>query len=170
MAYTFLKAEGYDIGNSLVDYDSISFCSEMLEKYSNKIIIPVDTVNGLDISNDTRVRTCLVNEIEEDEIGLDIGPKTIELFKKYIDKSKIIIWNGPVGYFELEKFSHGTKELCEILKNTNGDVIIGGGDTGSAVINYGYGNAYMHISTGGGASLELLEGKDLPGINVISNK
>ena len=170
MAYTFLKAEGYDIGNSLVDYDSISFCSKMLEKYPNKIIIPIDTVNGLDISNDTCIRTCLVNEIEEDEIGLDIGPKTIELFKYYIDKSKIIIWNGPVGYFELEKFATGTKKLCEILKNTNGDVIIGGGDTGSAVINYGYGNAYMHISTGGGASLELLEGKDLPGINVISNK
>ena len=169
MSYTFLKAEGYEIGNSLIDYDSIDFCSKIIDKYPNKIIIPIDTVNGLSIDNNTSARTCLVNEIEEEEIGLDIGPKTIDLFKKYINKSKTVVWNGPVGYFEIDKFSRGTKELCEILKNSDCDVIIGGGDTGSAVINLGYSECF-HISTGGGASLELLEGKKLPGINIINDK
>ena len=170
MSYTFLKAEGYDIGNSLLDYDSIEFCNKMLEKYPNKIILPIDSVNGMSIDDNTDARICLVNEFYEDEIGLDIGPKTIELFKKYINKSHEIIWNGPVGYFELDKFSNGTKSLCEILKESNSEVIVGGGDTCSAVIRFGYANTYKHISTGGGASLELLEGKVLPGINVISNK
>ena len=170
MAYTFLKAEGYNIGNSLVDYDAIDFCSEMLNKYSDKIIIPIDTVNGLEITEDTKIRTCLVNEIKDDEIGLDIGDKTIELFEKYLNKSKVVVWNGPVGYFEIEAFAKGTKSLCEILKKANCDVVIGGGDTGSAIINLGYQDAFLHISTGGGASLELLEGKVLPGISVINDK
>lgn len=170
MAYTFLKAEGYEIGNSLLDYDSLDFCMKILNKYANKIVLPVDSVNGLDINDSTTVRTCLVNEIREDEIGLDIGPKTVELFKKYIDMSKTVIWNGPVGYFELDKFSNGTKTLCQILKESQSDVIVGGGDTGSAVINFGYKDAFLHISTGGGASLELLEGKKLPGISVIDDK
>ena len=122
--------------NSLVDYDSILFATKILEKYPNKIILPIDSVNGLEISNDTSVRTCMINEFKEDEIGLDVGDKTIDLFKKYIDKSKTIIWNGPLGYFELDKFSNGTKNMCEILKNSNSDVIIGGGDTGAAAINF----------------------------------
>lgn len=170
MAYTFLKAEGYNIGNSLVDYDSLDFCGEMLEKYAEKIIIPLDSVNGLEISKDTKVRECLVNEIKDDEIGLDIGSKTVNLFKKYIEQSKSVIWNGPVGYFEIDKFATGTKALCEVLKSADSDVIIGGGDTASAVINFGYQDAFKHISTGGGASLELLEGKELPGIKIINEK
>ena len=170
MSYTFLSAEGYNIGNSIIDYESIDFCNEILEKYPNKIILPVDTVNALEIKKETKDRTCLVNEIQEEEIGLDIGPKTVELFKKYINKSKTVIWNGPMGYFEIEKFSKGTKAICEILKNSNCYVIVGGGDTASAVINFGYKDAFKHISTGGGASLELLEGKDLPGIRIINDK
>ena len=170
MSYTFLKAEGYEIGNSLVDYDSIEFATKILNKYSDKVILPIDTVNGLEINNNTSVRTCIINEIKEDEIGLDIGEKTLDLFKKYIDKSKTVIWNGPVGCFEIDKFSNGTKGLCELLKSSNCEVIIGGGDTGAAVINFGYKDDFMHISTGGGASLELLEGKVLPGISVISDK
>ncbi len=170
MAYTFLKSEGYNIGNSLVDYDSIDFCHNILNKYSTKIILPIDSVNGLEIDDNTIVRTCLVNEIREEEIGLDIGPKTIDLFKKYIDMSKTIIWNGPLGYFEIDKFSNGTKKICEILKNSDSEVIVGGGDTGASVIGFGYKDAYKYISTGGGASLELLEGKKLPGISVIDDK
>ena len=169
MSYTFLKAEGYEIGNSLVDYDSINFATKILNKYPDKIILPIDTVNSLEL-NDKNIRTCLINEIKEDEIGLDIGEKTLELFKKYINMSKTVIWNGPVGYFEIEGFAKGTKGLCEILKNSNSEVIIGGGDTASAVINFGYKECFNHISTGGGASLELLEGKQLPGISVISDK
>ena len=170
MAYTFLKSEGYNIGNSLVDYDSIDFCGKILNKYSNKIILPIDTVNGEEIDENTRVRTCLINEIGDDEIGLDIGPSTIDLFKKYIDKSKVVVWNGPLGYFEIHSFSNGTKRICEILKNSDCEVIVGGGDTGSSVINFGYKNAFKYISTGGGASLELLEGKELPGIRIIDEK
>ena len=170
MAYTFLKSEGYEIGNSLIDYDSLDFCTKILKKYENKIILPIDTVNGLEIKESTSTSTCLINDIKEEEIGLDIGPKTIELFKNYIKKSKTIIWNGPVGYFEIEAFANGTKNLCEILKQSDAEVIIGGGDTGSAVNKFGYGDSYMHISTGGGASLELLEGRTLPGISIISDK
>ena len=170
MAYTFLKSEGYEIGNSLIDYDSLDFCTKILKKYENKIILPIDTVNGLEIKESTSTSTCLINDIKEEEIGLDIGPKTIELFKNYIKKSKAIIWNGPVGYFEIEAFANGTKNLCEILKQSDAEVIIGGGDTGSAVNKFGYGDSYMHISTGGGASLELLEGRTLPGISIISDK
>ena len=169
MSYTFLKAEGYEVGNSLVDYDSIDFATKILNKYPNKIILPIDSVNGLDLS-DKNVRTCLINEIKEDEIGLDIGKNSLELFKKYINMSKTVIWNGPVGYFEIDAYSNGTKELCEILKQSSAEVIIGGGDTASAVINFGYKDSFSHISTGGGASLELLEGKVLPGISVISDK
>lgn len=169
MSYTFLKAEGYEVGNSLVDYDSIDFATKILNKYPNKIILPIDTVNGLDLS-DKNVRTCLINEIKEDEIGLDIGKNSLELFKKYINMSKTVIWNGPVGYFEIDAYSKGTKQLCEILKQSSAEVIIGGGDTASAVINFGYKDSFSHISTGGGASLELLEGKVLPGISVISDK
>lgn len=169
MAYTFLKAEGYNIGASLVDYGSIDFCHKILDSYPNKIIIPIDTVNGLEINEDTKIRTCLVNEIENDEIGLDIGSKTIELFKKYINKSKMIVWNGPVGYFEIDKFKTGTLELCKILKHSNSYVLVGGGDTASAIVNLGFAKNF-HISTGGGASLELLEGKELPGISVINEK
>lgn len=167
MAYTFLKAEGYNIGNSIVDNDNLEFCRDMLEKYPDKIIIPVDSVNSTDLSGNN-IRCSLVNDIKDEEIGLDIGNKTIELFKKYIDKSRVVVWNGPVGYFEVETFSNGTKKLCEILSLSNCDVIIGGGDTASAVINLGY--KFNHISTGGGASLELLEGKELPGIEIIDNK
>jgi len=167
MAYTFLKAEGYNIGNSIVDNDNLDFCRDMLEKYPDKIIIPVDSVNSTDL-NGNNIRCSLVNDIKDEEIGLDIGDKTIELFKQYIDKSNIVVWNGPVGYFEVDAFSNGTKKLCEILSLSKSYVIIGGGDTASAVTNLGY--TFNHISTGGGASLELLEGKELPGIEIIDNK
>lgn len=167
MAYTFLAAAGIEIGKSLVDNDSIHFCKEMLEKYNDKIILPIDSVNAKEINEEAEVRECFINEIKEDEIGLDIGYNTVKLFRNYLEISKTIIWNGPVGMFEIEKFSNGTKGIAEILKNIDATKIIGGGDTASAVINFGYKNYMTHISTGGGASLELLEGIPLPGIEVI---
>ena len=170
MAYTFLKASDINIGKSLFDVDSIEFCKNMLEKYKDKIILPIDSVNAKEMKENTQYRQCFINEIKQDEIGLDIGYNTTKLFKTYLEKSKTIIWNGPVGVFEIKPFDEGTKRICEILKNINAKKIVGGGDTASAVINLGYKDVFDHISTGGGASLELLEGKKLPGVEVINEK
>ena len=162
MAYTFLKALGYNIGESLLDSESIDFCTKMLTEYRDKIVLPIDSkVDDINKDNDSFIDT---------DKGLDIGLKTIELFKNYIDKSNTIVWNGPLGYYEDEKYSKGTKEILEYLSKTNKTVIIGGGDTAACAINYGYGNSFTHISTGGGASLELLEGKVLPGVAIINEK
>lgn len=165
MAYTFLKAKGYNVGSSLVDNEKIDFCLNLLNK-TNKIILPVDSLTSKEI-NEKNIETKKIEEFDNDDIGLDIGPKTIELFKKYLEQSKTIIWNGPVGYFELPGFSKGTDNLANIITNLNATSIVGGGDTASALIKMGYKNKFTHISTGGGASLELLEGKELPGIKVI---
>ncbi len=161
MAYTFIKACDINIGQSLLDKDNIEFAKDMLKKYKDKIVLPIDSVNRDSKGN---IRTCFINEIKEDETGLDIGIQTIKLFKNYLLDSKTIIWNGPVGYFEEKPFDNGTKEICNILKNIDAKKIAGGGDTASAVINLGYKDVFTHISTGGGASLELLEGKKLPGV------
>ncbi len=167
MAYTFLKAQGKEIGSSLCDDENLQFCKEILSSYCDKIILPVDSLctKSLD-SKDGIIKT----DFDSDDIGVDIGPKTVELFKKYLDISKTIIWNGPVGIFEEPAFSEGTKRICEILKQNHGITILGGGDTASAAINFGYKEFMTHISTGGGASLEMLEGKDLPGISIITER
>lgn len=169
MAYTFLKAQGYSVGSSLVDLDKINYCTDVLKK-TNKIILPVDSLVAKDINEDAKVIIKNNSEFSENDIGLDIGPKTIELFKKYLSSAGTIIWNGPVGYFEIPVFSRGTKELAEYISNLNAISIVGGGDTASALISMGYKEKFAHISTGGGASLELLEGKDLPGIKVIEEQ
>lgn len=170
MAFTFLKSEGYEIGSSLLDIENLEFCKNILEQYGNKIILPVDTVCSKEITEISSFYEKDINNIENDDIGLDIGSKTIEIFKKVIEKSNTVIWNGPVGMFEMTKYSKGTKGICEALKLNKGKKIVGGGDTASAVINFGYKDYITHISTGGGASLELLEGKILPGIGVIDEK
>ena len=170
MAYTFLKSKGFEIGKSLLDEENIDFCKEMLEKYPDKIILPIDSVNGKEINNNTEINECFINDMKKDYIGLDIGHSTVKLFKEYLSDSKTILWNGPVGYSEIEAFSYGTKDLCETLKNIDATKIIGGGDTAAAIINFGYDKYMSHISTGGGASLEYLEGKTLPGIDIISDK
>ncbi len=162
MAFTFLKASGVEIGNSLLDEESIDFCKKMLQEYKDKLILPIDVVTDL--------KECFITDITKEEKGLDIGPKTVKLFKQYLENSKTIIWNGPVGMFEEERYSNGTKGICEVLKNIKAIKIAGGGDTASAIKNLGYEQAFTHISTGGGASLELLEGKKLPGIEVIKEK
>lgn len=169
MAFTFLKALDINIGSSIVDEESIDFCKKILEKNKEKIILPIDVITSTSIEEPLNIRKIFIKDIKENEIGLDIGKQTIELFKEYIEKSNTIIWNGPVGKFETKEFSNGTKELCEIVKTVSTS-IIGGGDTASAVINLGYKDSFTHISTGGGATLELLEGKKLPGIEIIENK
>lgn len=168
MAYTFLKAQGYNIGASLLDSDSIDFCKNMLNKYKNKIILPIDSVVSKKLDGEVKIKDNI--EFKDDDIGLDIGTKTIEKFKTVLTKSNTVVWNGPLGYSEIEKYSNGTKQILNFLSKTNKIVIIGGGDTASAAINFGYKDKFTHISTGGGASLELLEGKKLPGIEVIDDK
>ena len=169
MAYTFLKAKGYNIGKSLLDEEKIDFCINLLNK-TNKIVLPVDSLVAKEINEDAKVVVKDNNNFDENDIGLDIGPKTVEVFKKYLQESKTIIWNGPVGYFEIPAFASGTKALAQIISELDVTSIVGGGDTASALINMGYKNKFTHISTGGGASLELLEGKELPGIKIIEDK
>lgn len=168
MAYTFLSALNYGIGKSLLDIESIDFCREIIKKYPTKIIIPVDVVCAY--QNMTGVETFIrdIDNIRDSEIGLDIGPKTIELFNTYLQKASTIIWNGPVGVFEIEEFAVGTKSLAEILSALDATTIIGGGDSAAAINKFGYKEQMTHISTGGGATLELLEGKELPGIAIIN--
>ncbi len=170
MAYTFLKAKGYSVGASYTDEESIPFAQKMLSTYGDKIILPVDSVNAKEIKENAEVTTSKIEQMKEDDIGLDIGLETVNLFATYLEKSQLIVWNGTVGYSEIEAFSYGTKGLLEVLKNLECTKLIGGGDTAAAVIQFGYRDYMTHISTGGGASLELLEGKNLPGIAVIGDK
>ena len=167
MAFTFIKSQGMNIGSSLLDEESLDFCKKMLKEHQDKIILPIDVVTSENVEKPVNVKEIFISDIKDKDIGLDIGHGSIKLFKTYLEESNTIIWNGPVGKFEIEEFSKGTKELCEIIKNKE-NTIIGGGDTASAVINLGYKDAFTHISTGGGATLELLEGKKLPGIEIIN--
>lgn len=168
MAYTFLKSLGYNIGSSIVDVESIDFCDDILKKYTEKIILPIDSITSKQIGGESFIKEN--NAFASDDIGLDIGPNTIKEFEKILEISNTIVWNGPMGMFEYDKYSKGTKEILRYLSTLNKIVIIGGGDTASAAINFGYKNSFTHISTGGGASLELLEGKKLPGIEAIEDK
>jgi phosphoglycerate kinase len=167
MAYTFLKAKGYNIGKSLLDSESIEFCKEMLDEYSDKIYLPIDSIVSKEINGEVINKNS--EEFDNDDIGLDIGIKTIESYSEILERCNTVVWNGPVGMFEEEKYSNGTKMLLKKLSELDNIVIIGGGDTASAAINFGYSNSFTHISTGGGASLELLEGKELPGIEIIED-
>ena len=171
MAFTFLKAAGLEIGSSILDEENIEFCRQILQKYKDKIILPIDVVVADKLSEDSMSKECFISDIENKDIGLDIGKQTIELFEEILSDSKTIIWNGPMGMFEIEKFSNGTKQLLDyISKLGNCTTILGGGDTASAAINFGYEKTFTHISTGGGASLKLLEGTGLPGVEVIDEK
>ncbi len=171
MMFTFLKAQGYNIGKSLVEEDKIELAKELLVKAGAKLVLPVDTLAAKEFKNDTAFRSVSVKEIADDEMGLDIGAESIKLFADTLKGAKTVIWNGPMGVFEMENFAKGTIGVCEAIANLEGAMtIIGGGDSAAAAIQLGYANKFTHISTGGGASLEYLEGKVLPGIDSISNK
>lgn len=170
MAYTFFKAIGKNIGMSLCEDDKVEYARELLEKAGDKIVLPVDTVTVKEFSNDAPSRIA-TNDIQEDEEGLDIGPKSVELFSEVLKDAKTVIWNGPMGVFEMPNFAKGTIGVCESIANLEGaTTIIGGGDSATAAIQLGYAEKFSHISTGGGASLEYLEGKVLPGIESLSDK
>ena len=170
MAYTFMKAQGKEIGMSLCENDKVDYARELMEKAGDKLVLPVDTVVAKEFSNDAPSRVA-ENDIQSDEEGLDIGPKSVELFKNTLQGAKTVIWNGPMGVFEMPNFAKGTIGVCEAIAHLEGaTTIIGGGDSATAAISLGYAEKFSHISTGGGASLEYLEGKVLPGIDSLSDK
>jgi len=170
MAYTFFKSQGKEIGTSLLEEDKVELAGSLLEKAGDKLVLPVDTVVAPEFDNDSPSEVVEGN-IPEDKMGLDIGPKTIELFKEALQGAKTVVWNGPMGVFEMPNFAKGTEELSRILAGLEGaTTIVGGGDSATAVQQLGYEDDFSHISTGGGASLEYLEGKELPGIASISDK
>lgn len=177
MAYTFLKAQGNEVGTSLVDNEKLDYCKEMLKKAQDmgkQLLLPVDTTIAADFPDpiDAAIDVQVVpsNEIPADKMGLDIGPKTIELFANAIKGAKTVVWNGPMGVFENPVLAKGTIGVAQAMADTDATTIIGGGDSAAAVIQLGFADKMSHISTGGGASLEYLEGKVLPGIAAIADK
>ena len=177
MAYTFLKAQGKEIGKSLVDDSKIDYCKEMMEKaekLGKKLLLPVDTTIAADFPNPIdapiEVSTVSVDEIPVDMEGMDIGPKTAELYAEAVKSAKTVVWNGPMGVFENPTLAKGTIAVAKALAETDATTIIGGGDSAAAVNQLGFGDKMSHISTGGGASLEFLEGKELPGVAAANNK
>ncbi len=173
MSYTFFKAKGYEIGSSILDENGIELAKEIIDKASklNKdLVLPVDIVVADKFENEANTKTVAAESIPSDMMGLDIGPKSIELFKKKIAEAKTVVWNGPVGVFEMENFAKGTRAVADALAKSDCISIIGGGDSAAAIKKFGLEGNMTHISTGGGASLEFLEGKELPGIAVIEDK
>ena len=173
MCYTFTKAQGGNVGNSLLEEDYLQYALDMVKKAEEKgvkLLLPVDAVVADAFSNDANTKVVAQNEIPDGWMGLDIGPKTAEMFADAVKSAKTVVWNGPMGCFEMPKFAEGTKAVAEALANTDAVTIIGGGDSAAAVNQLGYGDKMTHISTGGGASLEFLEGKELPGVAAANDK
>ena len=173
MAYTFMKATGGEIGNSLCDDERLSLALELLDKAKAKgvkLLLPVDNVCGKEFNNDTEQMVCESGKIPEGWEGMDIGPKTVELFAKEIKAAKTVVWNGPMGVFEMPNFAKGTLAIATAMAESDATTIIGGGDSAAAVTQMGLADKMSHISTGGGASLEFLEGKTLPGVAALNDK
>ena len=177
MAFTFLKAQGYEIGTSLVDETKIDYCKEMIEKANKlgkKLLLPVDTVAADAFPNpidaEIPVEVYAVEDMPADKAGFDIGPKTAELYAEAVRTAKTVVWNGPMGIFENPVLAKGTIAVAKALAETDATTIIGGGDSAAAVNQLGFGDKMTHISTGGGASLEFLEGKELPGVAAANDK
>ena len=171
MMFTFFKALGKNTGKSLVEEDKVELAKSLLEKANGKIVLPIDTVICKEFSNDAPHSVVSVDAIPDDEMGLDVGPATVKLFADQLVGAKTVVWNGPMGVFEMSNYAKGTIGVCEAIANLeNATTIIGGGDSAAAAISLGFADKFSHISTGGGASLEYLEGKKLPGVESISNK
>lgn len=171
MSYTFFKAQGKEIGLSLLEKDKVDFAKELLDRAGDQIVLPVDCKIAKEFSNDAEITEVTVDNIPADQEAMDVGPKTVELFKEHLQGAHTVVWNGPMGVFELSNFAKGTIGVCEaIAELKDANTIIGGGDSAAAAISLGYADDFSHISTGGGASLEYLEGKELPGVVAIANK
>lgn len=173
LSYTFFKAQGYEIGQSLVDNEKLDMALGFINKAKEKgvnFLLPIDIVIADDFSASANVKEVPVDQIPSDWEGVDIGPKTRELFADVIKKSKLVVWNGPMGVFEIDKFAGGTREVAEACAETSGYTVIGGGDSAAAVEKFNLADRMDHISTGGGASLEFMEGKALPGVVALNDK
>ena len=171
MAYTFMKAQRLEIGKSLLEADKVELAKELLESAGDKLILPIDAKMAHEFGNDVEITIAKNEEFPADHMALDIGPASVELFAKELEGAKTVVWNGPMGVFELSNFAQGTIGVCEaIAKLSDAVTIIGGGDSAAAAMQLGFADDFTHISTGGGASLEYLEGKELPGVASISDK
>ncbi len=171
MAYTFYKAKGWNVGTSLLEEDKVEIAKEFMEKGGDKLLLPLDNVIANDFDNPTEIKTVEANEIPDGFMGLDIGPKSIEYFSKELAGAKTVFWNGPMGVFEKPEFAVGTIGVCKAIAGLDDCMsVIGGGDSASAAKNLGYADKFTHISTGGGASLQYMEGNELPGIAIIEEK
>ena len=173
MSYTFFKAQGHSIGTSLLDEEGLELAADILKKAEEKgvkFLLPVDVVAADEFANDSPHDTYPVDAIPDNRMGLDIGAETIKLFSDTLRTAKTVVWNGPMGVFEMENFAVGTKAIAECLAEIDATTVIGGGDSAAAVTQFGLADKMTHISTGGGASLEFLEGRELPGIAVIDDK
>lgn len=173
MAYTFLKAQGYEIGKSLLDEERLDFCRDIMakaEKAGVELLLPIDIVIANEFSAEAEHRVVSAKEIPSDWEGLDIGPKTTELFASVVKKAGTVVWNGPMGVFEFPAFANGTKGVAQALADSSAVTVIGGGDSAAAVEQMGLADKMTHVSTGGGASLEFLEGKVLPGVAALNDK
>lgn len=173
MAYTFIKAMGYEIGKSLLEEDKLDYARSMIEKAKDKnvkLLLPVDTAVGSEFAPDCERKVVKVSEIPADWMGMDIGPETIKLFSDAVKSAATVVWNGPMGVFEFDAFAQGTEAMAKALAESGAVTIVGGGDSAAAVEKLGYADKMTHISTGGGASLEFLEGLELPGVACLMNK
>ena len=173
MAYTFIKAMGYEIGKSLLEEDKLDYARSMIEKAKEKnvkLLLPVDTAVGSEFAPDCERKVVKVSEIPADWMGMDIGPETIKLFSDAVKNAATVVWNGPMGVFEFNAFAQGTEAMAKALAESGAVTIVGGGDSAAAVEKLGYADKMTHISTGGGASLEFLEGLELPGVACLMNK
>lgn len=170
MAFTFLKAKGIDIGKSLLEEDSLEFCQKMIATYGDKLVLPVDVNVTTEFSEETPHHICKVSEIGADEMAMDIGPETIAMMKEVLVNAKTVFWNGPLGVYEMEEYQKGTNELLKTIANSSIHSVLGGGDIVAAASELGFKDKVSHASTGGGATLEFLEGKELPGIDIIQEK
>lgn len=173
LAYTFIKAKGYEIGKSLLEEDKLDLAKQFMNKADDKgvrFVLPVDAVVADDFSEDANTKIVAIDQIPADWEALDIGPKTRELYQEIVADSKLIIWNGPMGVFEMNAFAGGTMAVAKALAETDGYTVIGGGDSAAAVEKFGFAGDMDHVSTGGGASLEFMEGKELPGVQALDDK
>ena len=173
MAYTFFKAQGYEIGTSILDKDNVELAKELIaeaEAAGVKLLLPIDAVCAKEFKNDTEFAVYEKDGIPSDMMGMDIGPKTVELFTEALKEARTVVWNGPMGVFEMKNFELGTRRIAEALAESEAVTVIGGGDSAAACEQFGLKEKMTHISTGGGASLEFLEGKLLPGVAIIQDK
>lgn len=173
MSYTFLKAKGFEVGHSLMDTEKVSLAFELIKKADErevKLLLPDDHLVADKVEETARVKTVDTNAIPPDMIGVDIGPKTVRAYKKEIKQARTVLWNGPMGIFEIEKFARGTNQIANVLASSKATTVVGGGDSVAALNKFKLAESISHVSTGGGASLEFLEGKDLPGIQALADK